>query len=111
LRKAHVDPFINELTEVSPVFQVSRASVDLVDDDALRLASFEELQHLGKDGAASLRCCLALLKPFHYPQAVALRVSYDRFTLLLEGHAVLTLFCRRYSYVAKILFHIETASD
>ena len=54
---------INQLAQIRPILQVSRRAVDLVNDDAIRLAFFEKLEHPAEDRAASFGSGLPLFKP------------------------------------------------
>src|SRR5262249_39983696 len=85
---------IDEFSKVSPIFQVPRASVNLVDDNSVALASLEKREHFVKDRPAPFSRCLSFLKPFTDLQSVSLRMALDCITLFLKRDSFFALFSR-----------------
>jgi len=86
------DSRIDQLSKISPILEVPRTPVDLVNDHALCLPLTELPHHLREDGAASLCRTLALFKPLRDDETVSLRVLADCVLLLLEGNSLFSLF-------------------
>src|SRR5262249_16284239 len=89
--EVNFNSLVNEFSEVSPVLQVPRATVNLVDDDSITLASIKKLEHFVKDGPASFSSRLSFLKPFADFQSVPLRIALDSVVLFLERDSFFAL--------------------
>jgi hypothetical protein len=92
--KVNFNALVDEFSNVSPIFKVPRAAVNLVDDDSIPLAALKKLEHFVKDWPASFGSCLSFFKPFTDLQSVVLCVAFDRITLFLKRDSVFALFSR-----------------
>jgi hypothetical protein len=77
--------------DTSPVFHVSRASIDLVDKDAASFAATQKLQHFIEDGPSSLCRGLSFFKPLGNLQGVPFGIPLDGVFLFLQRNAALAL--------------------
>src|SRR5262249_28601451 len=92
--KVNFYSLVNEFSEVGPVFQVPRATVNLVDDDSSTFAFIKQLEHFVKDRPAPFGSRLSLLKPFADLQLVPLRIALDSVALFLKRNSFFALFSR-----------------
>src|ERR1041384_4204874 len=87
----HFNALIYQFTEIGPISEVARAPVDLVDEHAVLLTTFERLKHPVKDRPSKLSRGLLLLELFDNGQVPALRIPLDGLALLSERRAILPL--------------------
>src|ERR1043166_9891740 len=87
----HFNPRVYEFSQVCPVFEISRAPVNFMNDDARSIAQSEQLQHFGPDRSAFLRSSLLLLEPGGDMQSISRGVSLNRFSLFGERYPALSL--------------------
>src|SRR5207244_1444380 len=84
IRKMHGDTPVNEIAEISPVFEIARAAINLVDDDGLSFAFIEAFEHIVEDRSAAFRRGFPFFKPVDNLKAVAFNKPKNRILLLLK---------------------------
>jgi hypothetical protein len=85
------DPGVDQLAEIRPVFEVSGATVDLVNDDTLCLALPEQPKHFREFGPPAFRGGPAFLKPRTDREALRLGITKNRGALLRQRYAIALL--------------------
>src|SRR5947209_1307795 len=93
------DANIDQLSEIGPVLQVSRTSINLVENDPVRRALSQEPDHFIENRPSELCCRLTFFKPSNNSEAKSFCVSIYGIVLLLERDAALSLFCCRHTDV------------
>src|SRR5439155_15533978 len=101
LGKADINALLRKVLDSTPILQVSRASVDLVEDDPGRMAFLERCDHPREFMAAYLGGRLSLFEPHGNMEAIASSEPFDRIALLLQRRTMFPLFDRRNAYVRK----------
>src|ERR1700693_3613807 len=91
--------------EFHPVFQVSRAPIDLVDDHALSRSRPQQSHHFGEGWSALVRSALSLFEPAYDLQSVLARESLDGLLLFGERDSPFTLSGGRHPGVRKEYAH------
>lgn len=105
MSELHFDAGIYQITEVIPVFEVSRAAVDLVHDDAIRRSAAKELEHFIEAFPAAFGGGLLFFKPARNGNAPRSRVPLDGGALFLGRNTLRLLTGRRDANIPEELMH------
>jgi len=89
--EVHIDAGIDELADMIPVLEISRAAINFVDDDTASGAKAQQPQHLIERGASFFGSAFLLFKPADNFQAVTLGIARNRIPLFNERNSFFSL--------------------
>jgi hypothetical protein len=85
------NPFVDEFTEIRPVFEISGTAINLVDHNTGCFPGPEQCEHLVPDRTAALCCRLPFFEPLGKRDAGSRGMALNRFSLFMQGYASLAL--------------------
>jgi hypothetical protein len=100
-----LDIEVTKLAQVGPVTKIPRGPIYLVKDHTDRCALSQAPNHVVEHRPSGLGGGLSFLKPLGNHDLLALGVSLDGISLLLQLYTILTLLGGRHPCVGKIFIH------